>query len=96
METVEIHSKLNNLASEIKVKMEGFGFMLAPFLSIDEQRSLADHFYAKSGNNYKIGMANLSNAVCDTSIPCLDKIIEYTTKAYCYFTEGKKSDCLNQ
>jgi len=36
MESADIHSKLNKLASEIKVKMEGFGFMLAPFLTNDE------------------------------------------------------------
>ena len=36
MNSSEIHAKVKNFASEIKVKMEGFGFMIASFLNAEE------------------------------------------------------------
>lgn len=92
----EIHTKLKKMASEIKIKMEGFGFMLAPFLNKQQQTEIAQFIFSKSSGSYKIGMQNLESLVLDVSFPHLDKIVEFATKSFCYFTEGKKSDCLNQ
>ncbi|EAR92830.2 zinc finger, C2HC5-type family protein (macronuclear) [Tetrahymena thermophila SB210] len=96
MQSAEIHNKLRGFASEIKVKMEGFGFMLAPFLDLQEQTQIADYFLQKSGGSYKIGITNVDSFQVDNTFPFLEKIQEFVIKSFCYFTEGKKSDCMNQ
>lgn len=96
MQSADIHSKMNKLSSEIKVKMEGFGFMLAPFLSINEQTEISDYVFSKCGGSYKIGITNVDSFTLDYSFPHFEKIQEFAVKSYCYFTEGKKSECLNQ
>ncbi|EGR33130.1 thyroid hormone receptor interactor 4, putative [Ichthyophthirius multifiliis] len=94
MNSSEIHTKMTNFAKEIKVKMDAFGFMIAPFLNEQEIIQIVNYVKEKLNGTCNIGIQNVQSFQTESNFPCIEKITEYVTKTYCYFTEKKKSDCL--